>query len=260
MKHLDLFSGIGGFALAARWNGIETVAFCEVDEFCRKVLRKHWPTTPIHGDVMELDGTEYRGVDLITGGYPCQPFSLAGNRRGTEDDRHLWPEMRRIIEQARPAFVIAENVLGHVTMGLDEVLADMEDIGYAARAIIIPAAAVGADHRRDRVWIIANSKSGGLQRGNKRSSNAQSGRSRILTEPSGVCGGHIRGWTSKPTLVRGADGVSCGMDRHRIKSLGNAIVPQVAAELMRAAISNALGNRRAAFGASELTDGLAGKT
>lgn len=143
--------------------------------------------------------------------------------------------LQTIFNIARPAFVIAENVLGHVTMGLDEVLADMEDIGYAARAIIIPAAAVGADHRRDRVWIIANSKSGGLQRGNKRSSNAQSGRSRILTEPSGVCGGHIRGWTSKPTLVRGADGVSCGMDRHRIKSLGNAIVPQVAAELMRAA-------------------------
>ena len=153
--HLDLFSGIGGFALAASWAGYQTVGFCEIEDYPRRILSKRFPGVPIHGDIRELDGSIYRGVDLITGGYPCQPFSQAGQRKGKEDDRHLWPELRRVVAQARPAFLVAENVAGHITLGLDEVLADLESEGYAGRAIVVPACAVNAPHRRDRVWIVA---------------------------------------------------------------------------------------------------------
>ena len=153
--HLDLFSGIGGFALAAGWAGYQTVGFCEIEDYPRRVLSKRFPGVPCHRDIRELDGSIYRGVDLITGGYPCQPFSQAGQRKGKEDDRHLWPELRRVVAQARPAFLVAENVAGHITLGLDEVLADLESEGYAGRAIVVPACAKNALHRRDRVWIIA---------------------------------------------------------------------------------------------------------
>jgi DNA (cytosine-5)-methyltransferase 1 len=153
--HLDLFSGIGGFALAAGWAGYQTVGFCEIEDYPRRILSKRFPGVPCHRDIRELDGSIYRGVDLITGGYPCQPFSQAGQRKGKEDDRHLWPELRRVVAQARPAFLVAENVAGHITLGLDEVLADLESEGYAGRAIVVPACAKNALHRRDRVWIIA---------------------------------------------------------------------------------------------------------
>jgi DNA (cytosine-5)-methyltransferase 1 len=141
MKHLDLFSGIGGFALAARWAGIETIAFCEIKEFPRKVLEKNFPGIPIHNDMRELDGKQYEGIDLITGGYPCQPFSTAGKRKGSDDQRHLWSEMFRVIKQAKPTWVVCENVAGHISMGLDEVLVDMENEGYTGQAFVIPACA-----------------------------------------------------------------------------------------------------------------------
>lgn len=161
MKHLDLFSGIGGFALAASWAWPrhEVVAFCEKDPFCRQVLRKHWPTAPIVEDIRNLDGSDYANVDLLTGGFPCQPASTAGKRGGTEDDRWLWPEMLRVIRQARPRFVLGENVPGLVSLddGLvfERVLLDLEDAGYEAWPLVIPACGVGAPHRRDRVWIVA---------------------------------------------------------------------------------------------------------
>lgn len=148
MKHLDLFSGIGGFALAARNVGWQTVAFCEPDEFCQAVLRKHWPGVPIHPDVRELKADAVGPVDIITGGYPCQPFSLAGKRAGADDDRHLWPAMHRIVEALRPTWVLGENVAGHISMGLDDVLSDLERSGYACRTFAIPAVAVDARHRR----------------------------------------------------------------------------------------------------------------
>jgi len=157
VKVLDLFSGIGGFSLGLERAGMETVAFCEVDSFCRKVLAKHWPNVRIHDDVRTLDGNEYRGtVDVVCGGFPCQPFSLAGKRAGKDDDRHLWPEMLRIIREVQPGYVIGENVAGFVTMELDNCLSDLEAIGYACGAFVIPACAVDAQHRRDRVWILAN--------------------------------------------------------------------------------------------------------
>ena len=158
--HLDLFSGIGGFALAAGWAGYNTIGFCEVEDHPRRILSSRFSGVPIHGDIRELNGSDYQGVSLITGGYPCQPFSQAGKRQGAADDRHLWPEMLRVVKQARPAWVLAENVAGHITLGLDEVLADLEGEGYAARAVVIPACAVNAPHRRDRVWIIAKNAGG----------------------------------------------------------------------------------------------------
>ncbi|MCB1902500.1 MAG: DNA cytosine methyltransferase [Rhodocyclaceae bacterium] len=225
MKHLDLFSGIGGFALAARWAGIETVAFCEIEEFPRKVLAKNFPGVPIHHDIHDLDGSEYAGIDLITGGYPCQPFSLAGKRRGTEDDRHLWPEMRRVIAHARPAWVVCENVYGHITMGLDEMLHDLEGEGYAARPFVVPAAAVGADHRRDRVWVVANASSGGEQQ-----SGARGNERRLQSEI--LQGRRNRDYFKiAPRADRVADGLPRRVDR--IRGLGNAIVPQVAYEILR---------------------------
>ena len=153
--HLDLFSGIGGFALAARWNNIQTVGFVEYEDYPRRVLSKQFPGVPLFGDIHDFDATPFRGVDLLTGGYPCQPFSQAGKRKGKEDVRHLWPEMFRVITQARPSWVLAENVAGHINLGLDEVLLDLESEGYTCRTIMGPACAKAALHRRDRVWIIA---------------------------------------------------------------------------------------------------------
>ena len=156
MRVLDLFSGIGGMSLGLEMAGdFQTVAFCERDKYCQAVLRQHWPDTPIFDDVRELHFDQ--PIDLVCGGYPCQPFSQAGQRRGAEDDRHLWPEMRRIVDECRPSWVLGENVAGHITLGLDEVLSDLETIGYACRAFIIPAVSVDAHHRRDRVWIVADS-------------------------------------------------------------------------------------------------------
>jgi DNA (cytosine-5)-methyltransferase 1 len=163
LRVLDLFSGIGGFSLGLeRTGGFETAAFCEYAEFPRKVLAKHWPDVPIYPDIRELtaerlDADGLGPVDLICGGYPCQPFSHAGKRLGAEDDRHLWPEMRRLVETLRPAWVIGENVAGHVSMGLDDVLSDLGALGYACQAFVIPACAVNAPHRRDRVWLVAHS-------------------------------------------------------------------------------------------------------
>jgi DNA (cytosine-5)-methyltransferase 1 len=158
MRVLDLFSGIGGFSLGLERAGMTTVAFCEIEEFPRRVLAKHWPHVPIHHDVRTLKGADVGAADVICGGYPCQPFSLAGKRGGAEDDRHLWPEMRRLVDELRPAWVIGENVAGHISMGLDSVLSDLDALEYSCRAFVIPACAVGAHHRRDRLWIIANAR------------------------------------------------------------------------------------------------------
>lgn len=161
MKALDLFSGIGGFSLGLERAGMETVAFCEYDEKCRQVLKKHWPDVPQYDDVRTLTGERLRqdgigDIGLICGGYPCQPFSLAGKRKGEADDRHLWPEFKRLIQEIGPTWVLCENVAGHINMGLDSVLADLESEGYQSQVFVIPACAVGAFHRRDRVWIVAH--------------------------------------------------------------------------------------------------------
>ena len=158
IRILDLCSGIGGFSLGLEaTGGFETVAFCEVEEFCCKVLNKHWPGVPIYNDLKELGNDPKRIVqefDLICGGIPCQPFSVAGKQKGKEDDRHLWPYMFEIVKYKKPAWVIVENVGGFVNVALDDVCLNLEAEGYATQSFIIPACGVEAPHRRDRIWII----------------------------------------------------------------------------------------------------------
>lgn len=159
---MDLFSGIGGFSLGLERVGMKTVAFCEIEKFPQAVLRKHWPGVPIYDDILTLTADRLRSdgigaIDVICGGFPCQPFSVAGRRAGKEDHRDLWPEMFRIIQECQPTWVIGENVTGFVGMAFERTAADLESEGYEVQAIIIPACAIGAPHRRDRVWIIAYS-------------------------------------------------------------------------------------------------------
>ena len=154
MKVGSLFSGIGGFDLGLERAGMEIVWQVENNPFCNKVLEKHWPNVKRYGDIKNVTNPE--PVDLICGGFPCQPYSCAGKRLGAEDDRALWPEMFRIIQEARPRWVIGENVAGFINMGLDQSISDLEREGYTVQAFIIPACAVKAPHRRYRVWIVAN--------------------------------------------------------------------------------------------------------
>ena len=300
LRMLDLFSGIGGFSYAGEKlvGGYETVAFCEYDKHAQKVLRKHWPDTEIIDDVRELanDADRFRGlVDIVVGGFPCQPFSLAGVRRGDKDDRHLWPEMLRIIQAVRPTWVIGENVAGHISMGLDTVLSDLENQGYQARCFVIPAVAADAHHRRDRCWVIAHTDSEGepvsaldeqrleraedvgnaenirrgvrqdteregskdqqdkpqsgirgkssrpdkdvpnadsqrLQRQPEPKGSGEKGRQQISNE--GLPWGAGKLWEPEPAVGRVANGIPGRV--HRLKQLGNSIVPQVAARILYA--------------------------
>jgi DNA (cytosine-5)-methyltransferase 1 len=266
LTHVDLFSGIGGFSLAARWAGIETIVFCERDKFCQKVLNKHWPGVPIHDDITTFDGTKYSDVFLLTGGFPCQPFSCAGKRRGKEDDRYLWPEMFRVIEAVRPAWVIFENVPGIVKLALDEVLTQMESIGYACQTFIIPAAGVNAPHRRDRVWVVAHTSCELFDNGGKGQPGCE------VPEPGNCCGSVSSTYADgeqaqRPTIPRSQHGgrlIESGMGRasygiserldrnnwpddwerdtprvnsgvpqraKRLRALGNAVVPQIVEEI-----------------------------
>ncbi len=164
LRVLDIFSGIGGLSLGLDRAGMETVAFCEIDPFCRKVLEKHWPGVPIFNDIKTLHKetlieagviNNERTIDVLVGGPPCQPVSLAGQRRGDKDDRWLWPEALRLVEEIHPAWCLFENPPGFLSMGFDETVSYLESQGYEVQAFIIPACGVDAPHRRDRVWIVA---------------------------------------------------------------------------------------------------------
>ena len=227
--HIDLFSGIGGFALACRWAGIETIAFCEIEKYAQRGLRKNFPGIRIFEDVRQFPATEFREPFLLTGGYPCQPFSQAGKRRGAEDDRHLWPSMFGIIRTSRPTWILAENVAGHVTLGLDEVLADLEGEDYAVQPIIVPACAVDAPHRRDRVWILGNSK----RDSEGRAYGSESGRSKRERKDENIIErdevGRDSGNASREIAMGNAKkrrhGRLCGRNENRelqIPELGNA--------------------------------------
>ena len=168
MNHGSLFSGVGGFDLAASWLGWENIFQVEKDEFCKTVLAKNFPGTKRYGDIYEFDGRKYSGtIDILTAGFPCQPFSMAGKQRGKNDDRYLWPEVLRVIREVRPRWVVGENVAGIIKLALDEVLSNLEAEGYATETFVIPACAINAPHRRDRVWIAANNESGTNRRHNR---------------------------------------------------------------------------------------------
>lgn len=161
MTHASLFSGIGGFDIAAEWAGWTNVFNCEIDPFCRRVLAYHFPNAIQYEDIKTTDFRPLRGgVDVLTGGFPCQPFSLAGKRKGTDDNRYLWPEMLRAIRELAPRWVVGENVYGIVNWSdglvFEQVCADLEDEGYEVQPFLIPACAVDAPHRRDRVWFVAH--------------------------------------------------------------------------------------------------------
>ena len=221
VRHLDLFSGIGGFALAAQMiGGIKTIGFCEIDPWARQVLAKNFPNVPIHDDVKTLNPNNYGTIDLITGGWPCQPHSSAGKRKGTADDRYLWPEMLRIIKLARPRWVLGENVAGIISVELDQVLSDLEAAGYTATAFSVPAVACDAPHGRPRWWVVGNA-------------NGASTDSHAAPRTLGQATGEPSRWPSDAGMGRTSDGVSNRMDTHRLHGLGNAIVPQVAAEILR---------------------------
>lgn len=168
MTHASLFSGIGGFDLAAEWAGWTNSFNCEIDPFCRRILKYHFPNSEQYADIRTTDFTIWRGrIDVLTGGFPCQPFSLAGKRKGTEDERYLWPEMLRVIRTVRPRWIVGENVFGIVNwsegMVFDEVCSDLEAAGYAVQPYIIPACGVGAPHRRDRCWFVAYCADAGIE-------------------------------------------------------------------------------------------------
>ena len=233
--HLDLFSGIGGFALACRWAGLTTMQFVEIEPYAQKILKKNFPKVPIHSDICTFSATNIQRQFILTGSWPCQPFSRAGNQRGNSDDRYLWPEMLRIIRESRPCWVVGENVIEIVKMDLSKVLSDLENSGYTTQVFRIPACAVGAEHKRERIWLVANTNSEQInncfhesltKRSNKITSNIQnnwySSSSSITVQQS------------RSFFESRLDRISHGLPRRvdRIKCLGNAIVPALAFQIV----------------------------
>jgi DNA (cytosine-5)-methyltransferase 1 len=254
MRHLDLFTGIGGFAYAAQqvWDkDYEPIAFCEIDKFCQKVLKKHWPDVEIINDIRKIKKNRWGKIDIITGGFPCQPFSVAGKRRGENDDRYIWPEMHKVIELVQPTWVICENVTGIIGLALKQVLSDLENIGYdfprteEGRPIVftIPACALNAPHRRIRIWVVAHSTSNGRSRWGALEQGRQVDISKIWATPQDKP--LWKGWeciigeiacSNWIEIATHLCGVVYGIPNRvdRLKALGNAIVPQVAMVIMEA--------------------------
>jgi DNA (cytosine-5)-methyltransferase 1 len=269
LVHVDLFSGIGGFALAANWAGFETVVFCEKDKYCQKVLKKHWPDVPIIEDIHEFNGKDYPNTTLLTGGFPCQPFSIAGKRKGNSDNRALWPQMFRIIQESKPTWVIGENVIGFTSLGFDETITDLESEGYKVITFNIPACACDAPHIRQRLWIVAHSNRKSSRMEKYRSCRQRRENPDIL-QPEVLQQKHREScakgittdgcdvpnnnsprelqqkgiksnewgwisdsswWSPEPNVGRVAHGIPSRVDR--LKALGNAIVPQVAYQILK---------------------------
>jgi DNA (cytosine-5)-methyltransferase 1 len=246
LKMLDLFSGIGGFSLAAHWTGqIETVAFCEIEPYPQKVLQKHWPDVPIFEDVRTLKGEDVGPVDIISAGFPCQDISTAGRQAGIGEGTRsgLWAEVARLIGELQPRFAIVENVSALLSGPTElpgrwfgRVLGDLAEVGYDAEWHCVPAAAVGAPHNRDRVWIVAHPQ--------------REGRQRLITDQGVFSGpekafpfsvhGSAGAWSDMVggfAEVRSGDGLPVKLERNRLKALGNSIVPQVAYEIFTAMLA-----------------------
>jgi DNA (cytosine-5)-methyltransferase 1 len=249
----SLFSGIGGMDLGLERAGHTVIWQSEIDPYCNKVLKKHWPTVPNLGDITTIDWGKIERPDIICGGYPCQPFSHAGKRNGTADPRHLWPAMHNAICELRPRYALMENVRGHLSMGFGDVLADLAKIGYDAEWQVIPAAAVGALHKRDRVFIVAYPTSECSNERKPRQREKKSATQGVSRVKVGRKCGNVANtdskrlqrrvrqvyqttkstrlalcswWETEPDVGRVADGVSNRVDR--LRGLGNAVVPQVA--------------------------------
>jgi DNA (cytosine-5)-methyltransferase 1 len=270
MIYGSLFSGIGGFDLALDWVGMQCAWQVEIDKYCTKILTKHWPSVPKFRDIKDCGINNLSYVDVICGGWPCQPFSKAGKQEGKDDPRYLWPEMFRIIKELRPTWVIGEQVAGFIKMALDDTLSDLENLNYSTRSFIIPACGVAAPHRRDRVFMVAHAEGkllhGSLQAGDGGHEYSDSCSNVVCNTTSlGLpdwAGGKIR---QPPTLAefkrssRGSiipqlcgvgNGVSTKLDRdikrrkrsvvpnrvNRLKALGNAVVPQVVYEIAKAIV------------------------
>lgn len=239
MNVLDLFSGIGGFSLGLERAGMRTVAFCEVEPYCRAVLAKHWPDVPCYPDVRELTAARLDSdgihIDVICGGFPCQDISSAGKGAGLAGARSgLWRDFARLIGELRPQFAIVENVSALLARGLGEVLGELAEIGYDAEWHCIPAAHVGAPHRRDRVWIVAYPQGERLEGRPAVWDEIATAGLRLLSSGQGEpCG--ATHWAIEPHVGRVAHGVSARVDR--LKSLGNAVVPQIPEIIGRAIMS-----------------------
>jgi DNA (cytosine-5)-methyltransferase 1 len=246
MRHGSLFSGIGGFDLAAEWMGWENVFHCEWMEFPRKVLDYYFPNADSHIDICKTDFKKYANkIDILTGGFPCQPFSMAGKRKGTEDERYLWGEMLRAVQEIKPKFVIAENVFGITNidggMVFEQVCLDLENEGYEVQPFIIPSASKNAPHRRDRVWFI------GVRNATDTSKirlQYQVENRKLVGNERFEFGSERNTWDTFPLespICGGDDGLPTELDgitfskwrAESIKGYGNAIVPQVAYELFK---------------------------
>ncbi len=227
MRVLDLFSGIGGFSLGLERAGMETVAFCEIDPYCQRVLRKHWPYVPIFDDITAEN--EWPAAEVVCGGFPCQDISVAGRGAGLAGERSgLWRDMARTIGMVKPRWIVVENVAALLSRGLEHVLGDLAALGYDAEWHCIPASAVGAPHRRDRIWIVAHAPCIVFDGGGG-------------TGPGGwreFANGDW--WSIEPDVGRVAHGVPARVDR--LRALGNAVVPQIP-ELIGRAIMEADGGR-----------------
>lgn len=247
MNHGSLFSGIGGFDLAAEWAGWNNVFHCEWNPFGQKVLKHYWPNAESFNDITKTDFTTYANkIDILTGGFPCQPYSSAGKRKGKEDERHLWPEMLRAIREISPRWIVGENVLGLVNWSgglvFHEVQADLEAAGYEVQPFLLPAAAVNAPHRRDRIWFVAYSKCSRLERKIQNICKTQ----KSVYEPSIQNGSLVP--VQRTELFRNNgklrqyDGLPKGLDSktfsklytESIKAYGNAIVPKVVYQIFKA--------------------------
>lgn len=229
MKVGSLFSGIGGLDLGLERAGMTVIWQSEIDPYACRVLRKHWPDVPNLGDITTIDWSTVEPVDLICGGYPCQPFSTNGHRRGTDDERHLWPHVAAALRVLRPRWALFENVPGHLSLGFDAVLADLAELGFDVEWSTVSACAMGAPHTRERLYIVAHTESIRWRRGwcldpapPLRSYGP------ISREHQGS--GTPTHWSAVPApgVIGMAHGTPSAVDRARLKAHGNAVVPQVA--------------------------------
>ena len=227
----SLFSGIGGLDLGLERAGMNVIWQSEIDPYACKVLNKHWPEIPNHGNIKEIDWSQVVRPDVICGGYPCQPFSNAGKRKGENDPRHLWPWVREAISQLRPQYAILENVRGHLSLGGTTVIGEIASLGYDAEWRVVSAASVGANHRRDRVIIVAYPNSSGCVH-----TRAQvfSTETRVKALSQLAIGSW---WATEPDVGRVANGIPNRVDR--LRGLGNAVVPQVAEVIGRLVMAHA---------------------